>query len=438
MKVDFSNVFIIIFLAGSVLTAALSLVLEITDYRQRKRTKGVLPEILKKYPESEAFDESKLKRIAEYENAKFFAWIPRYIIGFLLNLALVLFGFYIFIYNTVISWFGAPNTVWKTIECFFVFSILSGIPDKLVEIPFSIYREFGLEKRFGFSNMTIKLWIADGIKNTVLSLVLSFMLTSVASVLLVECQSYWWVVIALVLMLFMLIANIIYPKFIAPLFNKFQPLEEGELKTRLEAMLSKAGFSSDGLFVMDASKRSKHSNAYFTGFGKAKRIVLYDTLIKSMTVDEIEAVMAHEVGHYKLHHISRRLILMFPAILVGAFVLFKISHLPMLYTGFGFHVTNINQMQFLGLELVMMVFSSVSMILEPIINIVSRKNEYAADAYSQRLCKTGRPLVTALIKLNSENLHELLPPKIYSFFHYSHPTLVERAQALERLDGLQV
>ena len=435
MTVDFCNIFIIIFLAGNVITATLSFILEAIDYKARKLNGGTLPDILKKYPESSVFDQEKLSRITEYENAKFFAWIPRYALSFILKICLVLFGFYVFLYNLIISWFGMPVTVGKMILCFAVFSILSGLPDQILNLPFDLHREFVLEKRFGFSNMTFKLWLADQIKNILVSSVLMFMLISVASALLVSCPTYWWAIIAVVLMAFMFIANIIYPKFIAPLFNKFQPLEDGELKTRLEAMLQKAGFSSDGLFVMDASKRSKHSNAYFTGFGKAKRIVLYDTLIKSMTVDEIESVMAHEVGHYKLKHIRNRLIMMFPMILAGAFLLFKISHLDILYTGFGFEVTDINAMQFLGLDLVMMLFSSVSMPLEPIANMFSRKHEYQADSYSAHLCRTGRPLITALIKLNSENLHEILPPKIYSFFHYSHPTLVERTQALEAIEN---
>ena len=435
MAVDFSNIFIIIFLAGSIVTASLSFVLEAIDYKARKRNGGILPDILKKYPESSVFDQEKLARITEYENAKFFAWIPRYALAFILKVSLVVFGYYILIYNLVISWFGMPVTVGKMILCFAVFSILAGLPDQILNLPFDLHREFVLEKRFGFSNMTFKLWLADQIKNILVSSVLMFMLISVASALLVSCPTYWWAIIAVVLMVFMFIANIIYPKFIAPLFNKFQPLEEGELKTRMEAMLAKAGFSSDGLFSMDASRRSKHSNAYFTGFGKAKRIVLYDTLIKSMTVDEIESVMAHEVGHYKLKHIRNRLIMMFPMILAGAFLLFKISHLDILYTGFGFEVTDINAMQFLGLELVMMIFSSISMPLEPVMNMFSRRHEYQADRYSAKLCGTGRPLITALIKLNSENLHEILPPKIYSFFHYSHPTLVERTQALEAIEG---
>ena len=433
--VDFSNVFVIIFLVGSTVSFIVNQVLEAIDYRHRTKNGGVVPEVLRKYPESEVFDKEKLKRITEYENAKYFSWIPYSILTFALKILLVIFGFYVFLYNLLVSWFGEPTTVGRMFLCFFVFSFLSGIPDSIIDIPYSLYKEFKLEKRFGFSNMTFKLWLMDGIKNLILSGLLAVMLTGIASLLFISCETYWWAVIAGIMMVFIFVMNIIYPKFIAPIFNKFQPLEEGELRTRLETMLGKAGFSSDGLFVMDASKRSGHSNAYFTGFGKAKRIVLYDTLIKSLTVDEIESVMAHEVGHYKLKHIMRRMISRFPLILVGSYVLFVFAHMESLYTGFGFRAASLTALQFIGIELVLKVFSSMTLLVKPITSILSRKDEYAADRYSAKLCKTGKPLVTALIKLNSENLNELVPPKIYSFFHYSHPTLVERTMALEAIEG---
>ncbi len=431
---DFGNVFVSLFLVGSFASFILSHVLEFIDYRSRLKNGGVVPEILRKYPEAEVLDGEKLKRITEYKNAKYFTWTLHSVLSFLLKLCLVVFGFYVFLYNLMVSWFGEPTTVGRLFLSFLLFSLLSGIPDTVIDLPFSIYDEFKLEKRFGFSNMTVKLWLVDGIKNIIMSLLLSVMLTGIASALFINCAGYWWLVISGVLMVFILLMNIIYPKFIAPVFNKFQPLEEGELRERLEAMLAKAGFSSDGLYMMDASKRSGHSNAYFTGFGKAKRIVLYDTLIKSLSVDEIEAVMAHEVGHYKLRHILRRTISRFPIILIGAFLLFTVSHLPSLYAGFGFSATNVEALQYIGIELVMLVFSSMSIILKPVSSILSRKDEYAADRYSAKLCGTGRPLVTALIKLNSDNLSELVPPKVYSFFHYSHPTLVERTEALETVE----
>lgn len=434
IAVNLKNAFVLVFLIGTTVSFLLNHVLEAIDYRWRKQKGGVLPEILKKYPESQMFDQEKLKKICAYENAKYFLWIPQSIVNYLLEMGLVLFGFYVFIFDILVSWVGMPTTVGKTFVCFFLFMFLTALPSDILSIPFSLYREFKLEKRFGFSNMTLKIWITDGIKNLIVSLVLNVMLTGIAAPLLVSCPSYWWVILSLALMLIVFLTNIIYPKFIAPLFNKFQPLEDGELRSRLENMLKKSGFSSDGLFRMDASKRSNHSNAYFTGFGKAKRIVLYDTLISSLTIDEIESVMAHEVGHYKLKHITRRLVLMFPLILVACFAMFTLSHVSALYTGFGFEVTNINAMQFVGLQLAIMVFSSVSFPLKPVTSSASRRHEYEADKFSAELCHTGKPLVTALMKLNSENLSEILPPKIYSFFHYSHPTLVERTTALEELE----
>ncbi len=435
VAVDFSNVFVIIFLVGATVSFAITQILELIDYRSRKRNGGVVPEILGKYPESEVLDQEKLRRITEYENAKYFSWLPQNILSFALKIVLVVFGYYVFLYNLVVSWFGEPTTVWGMIKCFFIFIMLADLPSSILDIPFSLYKEFKLEKRFGFSNMTFKLWIADGIKNIIMSALLMFALTSIASMLFISCPGYWWAVISGVMMVFIVLMNIIYPKFIAPMFNKFQPLEEGELRQRLEGMLAKAGFSSDGLYMMDASKRSGHSNAYFSGFGKAKRIVLYDTLIKSLSVDEIESVMAHEVGHYKLHHITRRMVSRFPLILVAALLLYLVGHMESLYTGFGFEVTNIDLMQFVGVELVITVFSAMSILFSPVRNMLSRKDEYAADRYSAKLCGTGKPLVTALIKLNSNNLSELIPPKVYSFFHYSHPTLVERTQALEAVEG---
>lgn len=434
LTADLRNIFIIVFLAGTTISFIINQILEAIDYKSRKKNGSVIPEILKKYPESELFDQAKLEKIGQYEDAKYFCWLPGSILKFILEVTLVLFGFYVFVFNLIVSWVGFPSTVGKTFLCFLLFTLLSSIPGEILDLPFSLYREFKLEKRFGFSNMTAKIWIGDFVKNAIVSLVINALLSAIAAPLLIKCPNTWWIILSVVLMVFILLTNIIYPKFIAPLFNKFQNLEEGELKTRLEGMLTKAGFESDGLYRMDASKRSNHSNAYFTGFGKAKRIVLYDTLINSLSVDEIESVMAHEVGHYKLGHITRRMVMMFPLILVACFVMSTLAHMESLYAGFGFATENVQFMQFIGLQLALMVYSSVSFPLKPLTNSLSRKHEYEADKYSSMLCGTGKPLVTALMKLNSQNLSELLPARIYSFFHYSHPTLVERTQALEELE----
>ena len=215
-------------------------------------------------------------------------------------------------FNLVLNWIGLPVTVGTSFLSFLLFMILSSIPSTLISIPFDLYNEFVLEKKFGFSKMTFKLWIADQIKGLLLSMILIVLLTLVASVFFIKLNTSWWLVLAITLIGFTFLMQVIYPKFIAPLFNKFSPLEDGELKDKISGILEKTGFKNDGLFVMDASKRSGHSNAYFSGFGKSKRIVLYDTLINSMTADELTAVLGHELGHFKLKHITKRLFITIP------------------------------------------------------------------------------------------------------------------------------
>ena len=283
--------------------------------------------------------------------------------------------------------------------------------------------------------MTFKLWITDQFKSLVLSLLLAVLLTFAASLFFVKYPQSWWFILAAVLITFTFIMQIIYPKFIAPLFNKFEPLPEGEVKDKITEILEKTGFKNGGLFVMDESKRSGHSNAYFTGFGKTKRIVLYDTLVKSLTPDELASVLGHELGHFKLKHITKKLILVIPLEFILMFALYKLAQLPTLYAAFGFNTISsaeITSAQFIGLYLAIMIYGALSEIISPLVNYFSRKDEFAADAYAAKVCGTGENLISGLIKLNSENLSELLPPKIYVFWNFSHPSLIERIQALRK------
>lgn len=282
--------------------------------------------------------------------------------------------------------------------------------------------------------MTFKLWILDQIKEMVVSLIMSAILMAAMIAVLVIFPDKWWILLVCVLFAFTLIMQVLYPLVIAPMFNKFTPLEDGELKERISQLMTNLGFKANGIFVMDASKRSGHSNAYFGGMGKSKRIVLYDTLIKQLTTDELVAVLGHELGHYKLHHIIRRFLVMIPVELILMFVLFKIAQGTSIYTGFGFAIADvqIQSVQFIGLFLASLVAGSVDEFIPPIINTSSRRDEYQADAFSAKL--TGNPdaLISGLIKLNSENLSELLPPKLYVIWNYSHPTLIERIRALKK------
>ena len=210
-------------------------------------------------------------------------------------------------------------------------------------------------------------------------------------------------------------------------------LEEGEIKERIEKLFAKTGFKTSGIFTMDASRRSNHSNAYFTGFGKNKRIVLYDTLLKQLEPSEIEAVLGHELGHCKKHHIAKRMIVMIPLVFVSLLAASLIAKLPALYSAFGYEPLNnvAPYIQPLGLLFIGLVFEGYGNIVSLVSNFFSRKDEFQADAYSKEMCGTSQPLISALIKLNKENLTELEPPKIYSMFNYSHPPLMERIKALE-------
>ena len=436
IAINFSNPFVLIFLIGTIASFLIHHFLEFIDYKARKKNGGTLPKELQEIPAANVFDQEKLKKISEYENAKYFAWIPSSVCNLVLDFALILFGFYPFIFDKICLISGFPSSIGSCFVCFFLFMIISSIPGEILSIPFSLYREFVVEKRFGFSKMTFKLWIIDNLKEGILSIILSALLTIVASIFFVKCPSSWWFILAAVLICFTFIMQIIYPKFIAPLFNKFSPLEEGELKENLSDLLQKTGFVSDGIFIMDASKRSGHSNAYFTGFGKSKRIVLFDTLTKTLTADELVAVLGHELGHFKLKHILKRLIFTIPLEFVLLFALYKLAQFTDLYTGFGFaNITaqNVSSVQFIGLFLAILIYGSISEIISPITNIFSRKDEYEADKFSVEHCNNKEDFISALIKLNSDNLSELLPPKLYVFWNFSHPTLIERIAALKKI-----
>ncbi len=396
---------------------------------------GKLPEELKEIPASEVFDEEKLKNITDYENAKYFYWIPSSVCSFALTLILVVSGFYPWLFNVVCRITGTPQGFSGTFFCFLLFLIFSSVPSSVLSVPFDLLKEFKLEKKFGFSKMTFRLWLLDEIKGFLLSILISSVIVAAMTFVLVVFPKNWWILLTCLLFAVTLIMQVLYPLVIAPIFNKFTPLEDGELKTKITSLMENLGFKASGIFVMDASKRSGHSNAYFGGLGKSKRIVLYDTLINQLETDELVAVLGHELGHYKLHHIIRRFLVLVPVEFILMFILNFCAQRTSLYTGFGFAVSaeNVQSMQFIGLVLASFVWSSLSELISPISNASSRRDEYQADAFSARLTKNSDALISGLIKLNSENLSELLPPKIYVAWNYSHPTLLERIEALKKL-----
>lgn len=418
----FSNIFVIIYIVGTAVSFLLNQALEYTDFSFRAKNGRTVPAELSGHITAE-----QLKKTCAYEDAKYKLWILSDITETAINIILLFSGFYPYLFNSI---FAATNNIYWTV---ILFAFIASIPSAVVSVPFSLYQEFVIEKKFGFSKMTFKLWLADELKNILIGGIMSAVLLLIMTVLFEHATSSWWYLLGIVYILFSLGISVIYPMFIAPLFNKFTPLENGELKTRVTSFMERTGFKANGVFIMDASKRSAHSNAYFTGIGKSKRVVLYDTLVSQLTTDEIGAVLGHELGHYKKHHIVKRLCAMIPLIFAALFIVSILITRIDLYTSFGFSASPelLPHMKFIGLFLLGQIFSPLGIFWSLISNYFSRRDEYQADAYAKYLCGTGEYLSTALIKLNKENMSEITPPAIYCVFNYSHPTLLERMRAIK-------
>ena len=285
-----------------------------------------------------------------------------------------------------------------------------------LDIPLSLYRTFRLEARFGFNKMTPELFALDLLKQAGLALALGIPLVLGVLWLMGAMGEYWWLYVWLAWMAFNLLIIAVYPSFIAPLFNKFLPLEDAQLKARVEALLDKCGFHTSGLFVMDGSKRSSHGNAYFSGFGKTKRIVFFDTLLKNLSEDEIEAVLSHELGHFKRRHIIKRMAWLFAGSLVGLWLLATLMQADWFYAGLGV-TTHTTATALLLFVLVSPVFT---FLLHPVLARLSRKHEFEADQYAAQTA-SATALIRALVKLYEDNASTLTPDPIHSAFYDSHP-----------------
>lgn len=299
----------------------------------------------------------------------------------------------------------------------------------LADLPFSLYGQFGIEERFGFNKMTFRLWLADLVKMTGVAAALGLPLLLAVLWLMDRAGDLWWVWTWLVWMAFNLLLLVVFPTFIAPLFNKFEPLTDEALKARIEALMRRCGFASKGLFVMDGSKRSAHGNAYFTGFGAAKRIVFFDTLLSRLTGDEIEAVLAHELGHFKRRHVSKRIVVTFALSLVFLALLGWLSARTWFYTGLGVTPNLTGSNHALALVLFFLALPVFTFVLGPLASQSSRRHEFEADAFAADQTNAGH-LVSALVKLYKDNASTLTPDPIYSAFYYSHPPAAQRIDRL--------
>ena len=338
--------------------------------------------------------------------------------------ALVLFGGVLpLLFAHVADW-GAPNAVWSHVMFVLLAMMLLSVPS----LPFEWWEQFRLEEKFGFNKSSVGLWVMDKVKGTVLTLVIGFPLLWALLSLVKWTGESWWLWGFALLFGFQLLMLVLYPKLILPLFNKLTPLPEGELRTRLLALGDRTGFHAKTIEVIDGSKRSGHSNAYFTGFGRFRRIVLFDTLIAQLTPEELEAVLAHEIGHYRRGHIPK-MIALSAAMMAGGFgVIAWLARSPWFNLSFGFPADELAP----SFLLFGLLSGLVTFWFSPLMNGLSRKHEYEADAFAREAVGGPAAMVGALRKLAQKNLTNLTPHPWFSAFHYSHPTLVEREAALAR------
>ena len=323
------------------------------------------------------------------------------------------------------------DTIWQTqgfdtINTGVLFIISLMVIGSAIDLPFSIYRTFALEQKFGFNKMTMGTFIGDLFKGLLLMLVIGLPLIYAILWLMNEMGEFWWAYVWLVLTGFSLLMFWLYPSYIAPIFNKFKPLDNLELKVKIDSLLIRTGFKSDGVFVMDGSKRSSHGNAYFTGIGKNKRIVFFDTLLEGMEDKEVEAILAHELGHFHHKHIRKHMISSFTISLLGLALLGYLINQPWFFNGLGVQTMS-NHTALILFTLTLPVFS---FFIAPISNALSRKHEFEADSFAAKHTNAD-DLISSLVKLYRDNASTLTPDRLYSAFHDSHPSATIRINHLK-------
>ena len=297
----------------------------------------------------------------------------------------------------------------------------------LIDLPLSIYKTFNIDERFGFNRMTAQIFITDLIKQSFLSLAIGVPIVLISLWIISNLGSLWWLWLWAFISIFNFLMLTLYPTYIAPFFNKFLPLKDAKLKVKIEKLLLKCGFKSGGLFVMNGSLRSNHGNAYFTGFGNSKRIVFFDTLLEKLSHKEIEAVLAHELGHFHHNHVKKRIILMFAVSFIGLYILGFLKDSSWFYESLGVIQSDAN-----GLLIFLLISPLFIFFMRPLMAYYSRKNEFEADKYA---CKysDSKDLKLSLIKLYRDNASTLTPDPLHSNFYDSHPPALERINTIDKI-----
>jgi STE24 endopeptidase len=407
---------VIVFLVLLAARTAVELVLDQLNLRHSRRNEGAIPDAFAGVMDAETY-----ARAHAYTRAK-------------LRFSMVETVYDAVVLAVVVVWLLAPlyqgltgllgEGIWAQAGVLFLIGLVLSLPG----LPFNWYEQFHLEERFGFNKSTPRLWMTDRLKGLVLGALIGIPVMALVLAFFAWFPATWWLWAFAVLFLFQLVMMVVYPIFILPWFNKLSPLEDGDLRERLMALADRTGFRARTIQVMDGSKRSGHSNAFFTGFGRFRRIVLFDTLMEQLQPDALEAVLAHEIGHYRLGHIPRLLAMSALTSLLGFAAMGWLAGQSAFLTAFGFPADPVSAAP------VLLLFSLCSGVVTfwfaPLSNRLSRKHEYQADRFAREAVDSPDPLIVALRTLTRENLGNLTPHPLYSAFYYSHPTLIEREQAL--------
>ncbi len=385
----------------------------------RARTHSIPQEL------SGIYEQDRYVKSQEYEKVNQQFSLITSSISFLLTICLLVFGVFGYLDNLVRG--ISENAVIMALLFFGIFGFIADV----FSTPFSLYKTFVIEERFGFNKTTVKTFILDKLKTWMLGLFIGGGLISLIVWIYANTGSYFWIIAWLALSVFSVFITMFYTSLIVPLFNKLQALGDGELKTEIEAFAQKTGFAISGIQVMDGSKRSQKANAYFSGLGPRKRIVLFDTLIKDHPKEELIAILAHEIGHYKKKHTITGMLISFAESAVMLFILGIFIGHPALSMALGAKVVSFH----MGVLAFGLLYSPVSMALGLLTNYVSRKNEYQADRFAGENYNP-EALQTALKNLSANHLSNLTPHPAYVFFYYSHPTLLQRVKMLNTIPGL--
>ena len=397
--------------------------LDILNMRAVRANMGKVPEAFASFMDEQTFTKSALYTI---EKTKF-GIFERSCNTILMAVILALWALPM-MFNYGVDLFG--TSVWAQALILILISIALSIPS----LPLDYYSQFVIEQAYGFNKSTVKLWIVDNIKGLIVGIVIGAPILALILWFSETFKTTWWLWGFIAVSVFQVVMIIIFPRLILPLFNKLEPLPDGDLRDRLMAVADRGGFRASTIQVIDGSKRSTHSNAFFTGFGRFRRIVLFDTLIEQLEPSEIEAVLAHEIGHYKKGHIIKMIAMNFIEMFITFAIMGWLSASEWFYIGFGFTEAQGFAPVFLMLSLFAGLFTFW---FTPITNMFSRKHEYEADAFASNITKAD-DLKSALRKLHKKNLGNLTPHPIYSAFYYSHPTLLERERALEAISSKSV